>query len=93
MKNKHTLANKKKVPPVIDIEQLKTWTKQLEKQIPQEIKDTKEDNNYSSHIAEFAKKIELPKVYTKWWQKLLSWITFGLYKPATFWYKIKPVKK
>jgi hypothetical protein len=33
------------------------------------------------------------KVYTKWWQKLLNKITFGLYKPTTFWYKIKAVKK
>jgi hypothetical protein len=80
MKNKHTLANKKKVNknlPGIGGETIQVELNQ----------------NWSGYNEDGTRHIVDSKVYTKWWQKLLNWITFGLYKPTIFWYKIKPIEK
>ena len=57
------------------------------------ISKTERETLNNMDIVTDVEKTNMPKVYTKWWQKLLNCITFGLYKPTTFWYKIKPVKK
>lgn len=83
MKNKHTLANKKLKQEVDKNLDAATWN----------LYKSKINKDFYDHDSTFRKTSVTSKVYTKWWQKLLNWITFGLYKPTTFWYKIKPVKK
>lgn len=88
MKNKHTLANKKKFIDKVE-QQLKDNIQKQEEQFFSDTHDIIAARGFGKSQIVF-NNVTLT---LKWWQKLLNKITFGLYKPTTFWYKIKPVKK
>lgn len=90
MKNKHTLANRNKVKQVP--EHLNQTPLLPEDSLPGKGGETFQvelNQNWFGYNEDGTRCIVDSKVYTKWWQKLLNWITFGLYKPTTFWYKVK----
>lgn len=94
MKNKHTLANRNKINKVPEhLNQIPLLSEDMLPGKDGETFQVELNQHWFGYNEDGTRCIVDSKVYTKWWQRLLNKITFGLYKPTTFWYKVKPVDK